>query len=81
MKLNARNLGLAAGILWAAVMLVMTLISAGTGYSGEFLKMMASIYPGYRVSVAGSIIGLVYGFVDGFVGLYLFAKLYNWLTR
>ncbi|MBI3090620.1 MAG: bacteriophage holin [Candidatus Tectomicrobia bacterium] len=81
MKLNALNLGLAAGILWAAVMFVMTLISAGTGYSGEFLKMMSGIYPGYRVSVAGSIIGLIYGFVDGFVGLYLFGKLYNWLTR
>jgi hypothetical protein len=48
-----------------------------TGYSTEFLNLIASIYPGYSISWSGSIVGLAYGFADGFVGLFLLAWLYN----
>ncbi len=37
---------------------------------------MGSIYPGYHVSLTGSVVRLVYGFCDAYVGLYLFAMLY-----
>lgn len=57
-------------------MFVMTLMSLPTGYAAEFLRVMGSIYPGYHVSLVGSLVGLVYGFVDGHVGLYLFVLLY-----
>jgi hypothetical protein len=76
MKIDARRLSLAGGILWGLVMFVITLVSLPTGYAAEFLKMMGSIYPGYHVSIAGSFVGLVYGFVDGYVGLYLFVLVY-----
>jgi len=76
MRLDPSKLGLAGGILWGLCMFGMTLISASTGYAGEFLKMMENAYPGYHVSLAGSMVGLVYGFIDGFVGLYLLAWLY-----
>jgi len=62
-------------------MLVTTLISANTGYATEFLEVMASIYPGYSISLSGSIIGMLYGFIDGFAGLYVLAWLYNRLER
>ncbi|MFQ5963999.1 MAG: bacteriophage holin [Candidatus Scalinduaceae bacterium] len=79
MNLNPRNFGLAAGVLWGFSLLLMTLISVGTGYASEFLEVIASIYPGYSISLLGSIIGLVYGFIDGFIGVFIFAWLYNWL--
>jgi len=79
--LNPKRFGLAAGILWGLCLSVITLISVGTGYGTEFLNMIASIYPGYGISLLGSVIGLVYGFIDGFIGLYIFAWLYNWLGK
>ncbi len=79
MVLNAKNFGLAAGIWWGFSILVMTLVSAGTGYAAGFLNVIAGIYPGYSISLFGSIIGLVYGFIDGFVGFFVLIWLYNWL--
>lgn len=78
--LNAKNLGLAAGILCGVSMFVFTLIAMSTGYGDAWLKLMSSVYPGYTISFMGSILGLVYGFVDGFVGLFLFGWLYNRLN-
>lgn len=80
-ELDVKRLGLAAGILWGVSMLVMTLISVRTGYAAAFLEGMASIYPGYTISLTGGLIGLVYGFLDGFVDLYLIAWLYNFLGK
>ena len=78
--LNAKNFGLAGGILWGASMLVFTLVSMLTGYGAMWADLMANVYPGYAVSYLGSVVGLVYGFIDGFVGLFIFAWLYNRLS-
>ena len=75
--LNAKSFGLAGGILWGALILIITLIATNTNYGAEFLNLLASIYPGYKITYLGSIIGLIYGFIDGFVGCYIFAWLYN----
>ncbi|MEK6887641.1 MAG: bacteriophage holin [Candidatus Aenigmatarchaeota archaeon] len=80
-KLNAKNLGLAGGILWGLVIFVLTLISVPTGYATQYLNVLSSIYIGYSVSLVGSVIGMIHGFICGFVGLYLLAWLYNWLGR
>lgn len=80
-ELDSKRLGLAAGIFWGMSMLVMTLISVYTGYAVAFLNGMASIYPGYAISLTGSLIGLAYGLLDGFVDLYLIAWLYNFLGK
>ena len=79
MRLNAKNLGLAGGILWGVVLSAVTLVSVPTGYAGEFLGLVGSIYPGYSVSWLGALVGLVYGFIDGFICLFVLALLYNWL--
>ena len=81
MKLNAKNFGLAFGILWGFSVLIMTLISLYTRYAEGFLRLLSEIYPGYKVSLVGSFIGCVYGFVDGFIGFYLFALIYNFLQK
>jgi len=77
MGLNPKSLGLAGGVLWGVSMFIMTLVSCYTGYGSMFLSLMADVYPGYEVSLFGSLIGLVYGFIDGFIGLFIFGWLYN----
>ena len=81
MTLHAKNFGLAGGILWGLSMFVITLVAVGTGYGSTFLNLVANIYPGYSISLLGSVIGLIYGFIDAFIGLYIFAWLYNWLEK
>jgi len=81
MTLNAKYFGLAGGILWGLSMFVITLVSVFTGYGTGFLNIVSNIYPGYSISLLGSVIGLIYGFIDAFIGLYIFAWLYNWLEK
>jgi hypothetical protein len=77
MELNPKRLGVAGGILWGVSLFVLTLLSVYTGYAAQWLSMLPSVYPGYAVSVGGSIVGLLYGFVDAFIGLFILAWLYN----
>ncbi len=75
--LNAKNLGLAGGLLWAFSLLILTVICMFTGYAEGFLGVFEALYPGYNISPVGAIIGLAYGFADAFVGLFLLAWIYN----
>ena len=77
MTLNAKNLGLAGGIVWGAGLFALTLLSMATGYGLEFLTLLGTVYHGYKISIVGGLIGAVYGFVDAFLGLYVFAWVYN----
>ncbi|MGB2698307.1 MAG: bacteriophage holin [Candidatus Zixiibacteriota bacterium] len=81
MKLNLLGLGFAAGIIWGLAVFLMTLVSISSGYADKALKGVASIYPGYSVSVSGSFIGLAYGFVDGFICALIFGLIYNAFVR
>ncbi len=83
MKLNARALGFTLGIIWGIAILITTLIALwSTGaYGRSFLYMLASIYPGYSVTIVGSFLGLCYGFADGFVFGWLTAKIYNFFAK
>lgn len=78
---NPKSLGLAGGVLWAAVMFFGTLIAWGTGYFTPFYEFWASIYPWYSVTPLGSVLGLIYGFLDGLIGLFVFGWLYNWFDK
>ena len=80
-KLNAKVFGLTGGIMWGLCMFLMTNLAVGTGYGEELLKIAVSIYPGYSITILGSIVGLIYGFVDAFVTLYIFVRLYNKLLE
>lgn len=76
--LDVKRFALAGGIVCGLVVFLITLISVGTGgYAAEWLRVLESVYPGYHVSVVGSVVGLLYGFVDGFVGMGVFAWVYN----
>lgn len=79
--LSAKNLGLAGGILWGAVVFVFTFVWLATGYAGEFLVGLAGVYPGYSLTVGGAFIGGIYGFIDAFIMFYILAWLYNKFQR
>lgn len=82
MKLNVKAFALAGGIFWGAVMFLMTLLAATTGYGVEMMEAIGTIYAwGYNISVGGAFVGLVYGLVDGLIGCGLFALLYNKLAK
>ncbi len=83
MQLKTRAFGFAAGVLWGAVVLIVTLLSLWSGrvYGKTFLYALASIYPGYSITLPGALLGLCYGFVDGFIGGWLVAFLYNFFVR
>jgi undecaprenyl pyrophosphate phosphatase UppP len=77
MRLNLKALGLSFGIVWAGAVFLSTLLSVPTGYGRGFLELLSSIYPGYSISWAGSVIGLVYAFVDGFICALIFGAIYT----
>lgn len=80
MGLNIKSFALAAGILLGAAIL---LVGIGNimfpGYGSAFLKLVASVYPGYvhDASYMQVLFGSAYGFVDGVIGGAIFAWLYN----
>jgi hypothetical protein len=78
-QLDPVRLGLAAGVIGGVGTFLTTLFAIATGYAHEYLLSLASIYPGYDVSVNGSVLGLVYGFLGGFIGLFLLGWVYNLL--
>ena len=80
-KVHPKRLGLAGGILCGVLMFIFTIIAMYSGYAGDWMTAMESIYPGYMMSWGGAFLGLVYGFIDGFVGLYLLGWIYNRLSK
>jgi len=78
--LDKKSLSLAGGALWGGGVFLITLAALYTDYATGFVVLLQGLYPGYSVSVMGSVVGFVYGFLDAFVGLYLFASLYNWFA-
>jgi hypothetical protein len=80
MKLNIKALACAIGILWGcAVLLVGIANLIWPGYGVAFLKLLASVYPGYHAtgSFGDLIVGVVYALFDGVVGSLIFGWLYN----
>jgi len=70
--------GLAAGIFWGLMVFFTTLFMAGfPGYGNTFGELLASVYPGYSVSLAGSVVGLFYGLAEGFIAGMVVVWLYN----
>ena len=80
-KLNIKAFALTCGILWAAFLFLLTwwlIILEGANAASTFFMRM---YPGYSMSLLGSLIGLVWGFVDGLICGFIFAWLYNKLAK
>ncbi|MBW2673464.1 MAG: bacteriophage holin [Deltaproteobacteria bacterium] len=77
MKLNVKAFALTCGLVWGFALFLLTWwIIAFDGASGD-PTFIASLYRGYSISPAGSLIGLVWALADGAIGGAIFAWLYN----
>ncbi len=78
-RVNAVITAIVSGLLCGLVLWLATvwLVIKGGEVVGPHLALLAQYFPGYRVSLAGSFVGLVYGFATGSAGGYLCARLYN----
>jgi hypothetical protein len=84
MRLSAKGLTIAAGLLWGGCLFVVGVIYlADSSYGAAFLSVMSSVYPGYygSRSIADLLVGTFCGFVDGAVAGWLFAWLYNCFVK
>jgi protoporphyrinogen oxidase len=78
-KLDRVALGLSLGTACGALLCLATLwlVLKGGDTIGPNLQLLNHYFPGYRVTVSGSLLALAYGFVAGFIGGWGFAFLRN----
>ncbi|MBI2956062.1 MAG: hypothetical protein HYY26_01995 [Acidobacteria bacterium] len=84
LRLSARVLGVAVGLLFGGGLFVATnwlVVKGGDGQVGPHLGLLAQYFPGYTVTFVGSLVGFVYAFVVGFVVGTIIAYVYNWFAR
>lgn len=74
---NVKRAALTGGIVWGACIFLSTLAAIYFGYGIAFLEWVGSIYPGYSISLVGSIVGAIYGFFDVFIAIYIISWLYS----
>jgi len=83
MRLDAKAVAIAFGILWGACVLFVGVANLiWPGYGLALLQLCASIYPGYHpgTGVGSVIVGTIYALVDGLIGGAIFGWLYNLLV-
>jgi len=80
MKLNIGAAAATSALLWGGAVLTVGVVNLiRPSYGGAFLRMIASIYPGYRHrrTAAEVAIGTGYALVDGAAGGAMCAWVYN----
>ena len=78
-KIDALSFGAAAGGVTGIFLALATLYLSlhGGAYRGPSLHLLSQFFPGYTVSLPGSLYGFFYGFVTGFMGGWIGALLRN----
>ena len=82
LRLNGRAWGIALGLLLGSGIFLATivLVIKGGPDVGQHLSLLSVFFPGYRVTVLGSLIGFVYAFVLGYALGRLVGTVYNRLV-
>lgn len=82
LSLNARAWGIAFGLVLGGGLLLATLflVVRGGPNVGQHLRLLSVFFPGYSVSVVGSLVGFVYAFVVGYALGRIVGEVYNRLT-
>jgi hypothetical protein len=81
--LNAKLFGILIGFLSGSVLFLATnfLILKGGEHVGAHLALLSVFFPGYRVTVFGSIIGFFYMFLLGCIAGIVIGLVYNKIAR
>lgn len=82
LSLNARAWGIAFGLVLGGGLFLATLflVVKGGPTPGQHLQLLGAFFPGYRVSVLGSLVGFVYAFVVGYALGRIVGEVYNRLS-
>ena len=82
LSLNARAWGIAFGLVLGGGLFLATLVLVVKGgpTPGQHLQLLGAFFPGYRVSVLGSLVGFVYAFVVGYALGRVIGEVYNRLA-
>ncbi len=82
LSLNARAWGIAFGLVLGGGLFLATLflVIKGGPTPGQHLQLLGAFFPGYRVSVLGSLVGFVYAFVVGYALGRVIGEVYNRLA-
>ena len=83
MKLSIGAVTITVAILWGGTVLLCGIANLiWPSYGLAFLKLAASIYPGYHAtrSLGGLVVGTGYAILDGAVAGLLFGWLYNYFA-
>ena len=77
--INNLVLGVVAGIVAGSCIFVATLwlVLKGGETIGPHLSLLSQFFPGYSVTLFGSVVGLAYGLVFGYMGGWSVGWLYN----
>ena len=83
LRLNSQAWGISAGITAGLLLFIATnlLVLRGGEVVGPHLGLLGIVFPGYRVSVVGSLIGFVYAFFYGYGVGRLVGTVYNAIAR
>ena len=78
-KLDRVALGLSLGVVSGLTLFLATLVLVlrGGDVVGPTLALLGQYFPGYTVTLSGSLVGLAYGFAAAYVAGWLFAFLRN----
>lgn len=83
MRLNAAATAVGAGLLFGLLLFAVTIFLAlrDGPAAGPHLGLLGQYFPGYSVTIVGSLVGFVYAAAVGGVAGYLLASITNRLTR
>jgi hypothetical protein len=80
MKFNVSAVAATSALIWSGAVLTVGIANAiEPRYGRDFLRLVSSIYPGYKAEPTPEqiAVGTAYAAVDGAVGGAIFAALYN----
>ncbi len=80
-ELHETAVAMAFGLLWGFGVFFLAWWMRLLGGGREAPLGLGRVYPGYRATVIGSLIGAVWAVIDGFIAGWLYARLYNTLRR
>lgn len=81
MQLNKKALGLTMGIFIGLSWLIAMLVSLATGYMKEIIIIIGSLHPFFSYSLLGAAWMAVFHLIVGFMGGWIFAWVYNKLSK
>ncbi len=80
MRLKKNAFGLALGVVMGVIVFLATIIVM-MKEGGEHLILLRQFFPGYAITIGGSIFGLIEGFISGYIIGWILTALYNIFQR